>query len=97
VGRGDRPAITHRPAGGPIPHEVEPIISELQDVLTENAEDYGRIIRQGSGDVVPDLLSLLRWQPPQPTVRVEEVAPSEPDIRKRVVKQWKTVGKRAWA
>lgn len=76
-------------AGGPIPVQAEAVISELQRVVTENAEDYGTIIRQGMEDVVPDLLRVLRWRPPQPTVSVEDVAPQELEIRKRVVKQWK--------
>jgi hypothetical protein len=75
--------------GGPVSDEAEQIVSELQRVMTENADDYGTIIRQGSEDVVPDLLKVLRWRPPQPTVKVEDVAPPEVEIRRRVIKQWK--------
>lgn len=71
--------------GGPIPREAEGVVSRLQRLLSQNADDYGT---GGSEDVVPDLLTILRWRPAPPSVRVEDVAPDQLDIRRRVKKQW---------
>ncbi len=79
--------------GTPVPLRGEQIITDLQDQLSELGPDF-RIYRQGREDVVPDLLQTLDLAkvPPEPPVRVDEIDPSELELRRRTVREW-----RRWA
>lgn len=78
-------------AGGPIPKKAEGLVAQLQSVLTSMAVDLDILHRQEGEDVVPDLLRALHWAdvPPAPDLSVDEVAPDEDKLKKRIADQWK--------
>jgi len=76
---------------GPVTEEVEQIVADLQQVMTETGADYGIIYRSEGEDVVPHLLKTLEWgqEPPEPPVSVDEIDPDDIEIRRRTIKDWK--------
>ena len=70
---------------------VEKIIERLEALVSENAEDLDIAYNEGTDvlDALTQVLSLVR---PEPVVQLDDVDPEEPEVRRRVLREWKRWG-----
>lgn len=78
-------------AGGPIPHNAEAVVRDMQQEMSQQETDLG-IPYSGLTDVLPVLVKALDVEIQEPVTRVEEIEPESLEVRKRVIKEW-----RRWA
>lgn len=74
--------------GGPVPQEAERIVSNLQRVVSQTAQDFGIVYYDGGTDVLEPLLNSIGSEPPPP-IAVNAVDPDDVEIRRRTAKEWK--------
>jgi len=74
--------------GGPLHHEAEQVVSALQMLLSDQANDLGIAYNEYT-DSLPALLELLEVQIAEPAVRLDEIEPEQVDLRRRTIREWK--------
>ncbi len=75
---------THQPVGV----AAERIVERLDTLLLKYADDFDVPYSRGSDvlSAVNDILNVVR---PAPVLQLNEVDPEEPELRRRVIKEWK--------
>ena len=71
---------------------VEKTVEKLEALVSESAEDLDIPYNEGA-DVLPALAEALDLVRPEPVVQLDEVDPEEPELRRRVIREWRRWGR----
>ena len=78
-------------AGGAIGQPAEQVVERLDSLVHEISDDLDVPYNRGT-DVLRVINDILNAERPEPTVQLNDVDPEEPELRRRVIKEWKRWG-----
>ncbi|MCY4623467.1 MAG: HNH endonuclease [Chloroflexi bacterium] len=72
----------------PVGTSTERVVTSLEELISEQASDLG-LPYSGGTDVLQYLTQVLELEVPEPLSHMNDIDPEEPELRRRVIREWK--------